>query len=95
MSVKELQRRLASGEVLNLVDVRTPGEFEDFNIGGISLPMDDLLLRIDQLESLKNQEVILLCGVGLQSHIATKILAKKGFEQVEHLEGGLEAYLSL
>lgn len=95
MPPEEFKERLARGEALNLVDVRTPGEFEDFNLGGILLPMDELLLRVKVIEHLANEEVILICGTGLQSSIATKILLKKGFQHVKNLEGGLEAWLAL
>lgn len=95
MSAEEFKHRLDSKEILNLVDVRTPSEFEDFNLGGIHLPMDGLLLRINQIEHLQNQELILICGTGLLSGIAVKILAKKGFKHAHNLEGGIEAYLSL
>ena len=95
MSAEEFKYRLDNKEILNLVDVRTPSEFEDFNLGGIHLPMDELLLRIGQIENLQNQELILICGTGLLSDIAVKVLVKKGFKHVHNLEGGIEAYLSL
>ena len=95
VSAEEFKRHLDKKEILNLVDVRTPREVEDFNLGGIHIPMDELLLRIDQIEHLQNQELILICGTGLLSGIAVKILTKKGFKHVHNLEGGIEAYLSL
>lgn len=78
-----------------LIDVRTPSEFEDFNLGGIHLPMDELLLRIQTIEHLKNTPVVLVCGTGIQSSIAVRVLQKKGFLQAENLEGGIEAWLAL
>ena len=64
-------------------------------MGGIQIPLDELLLDINKIEHLKNEEIVIICYTGLQSEIACKILAKKGFSKVQNLEGGLEAYLFL
>ena len=80
---------------LIILDIRTPYEIEELNLGGIQIALDELLLNAEQIEHLKNQEVIVICYTGLQSKIAQKILEKRGFKQLRNLEGGLEAYLSL
>ncbi|MCU0468291.1 MAG: rhodanese-like domain-containing protein [Arcicella sp.] len=80
---------------LTILDIRTPYEIEEFDMGGIQIPLDELLLHLEQIEHLKNQEIIIVCYTGLQSKIAQKILQKRGFQHLRNLEGGLEAYLSL
>ena len=80
---------------LKILDIRTPYEIEEFDMGGIQIPLDELLLNLETIEHLKNEEIIVICYTGLQSEIACKILAKKGFSKVQNLEGGLEAYLFL
>ena len=77
---------------LSILDIRTDREWEDFNVGGIHIPLDFLLERINELDSSKNY--IVVCYNGTQSSIACRLLNAKGF-QTENLEGGLEAYLSL
>lgn len=89
---KEFQDRFSE---LMILDIRTPYEIEEFNLGGIQIPLDELLLNIEQIEHLKNQEIVIICFTGLQSRIAQKILEKKGFQHLVNLEGGLEAYLNL
>ena len=89
---KEFQDRFSE---LTVLDIRTPYEIEELDLGGIQIPMDELLMNIEQIEYLKNQEVIVICYTGLQSKIAQKILEKKGFKNLRNLEGGLEAYLTL
>ncbi|MBC7407221.1 MAG: rhodanese-like domain-containing protein [Arcicella sp.] len=89
---KEFQDRFSE---LMILDIRTPYEIEEFNLGGIQIPLDELLLNIEQIEHLKNQEIVIICFTGLQSRIAQKILEKKGFQHLMNLEGGLEAYLNL
>ena len=80
---------------LIILDIRTPYEIEEFDLGGIQIPLDELLLNFEQIEHLKNQEIIIVCFTGLQSKIAQKILEKRGFQHLMNLEGVLEAYLNL
>ena len=80
---------------LIILDIRTPYEIEEFDLGGIQIPLDELLLNFEQIEHLKNQEIIIVCFTGLQSKIAQKILEKRGFQHLRNLEGGLEAFLNL
>ena len=89
---KEFKDRFSE---LMILDIRTPYEIEEFDMGGIQIPLDELLLNIEQIEHLKNQEIIIICFTGLQSKIAQKILEKRGFQHLRNLEGGLEAYLNL
>ena len=92
ISPKEFKERFP---MLTILDIRTPYEIEEIDMGGIQIPLDELLMDIKQIEHLKNQEVIIICYTGLQSKIAQKILEKNGFKHLKNLEGGLEAYLAL
>ena len=89
---KEFKDRFSE---LTILDIRTPYEIEELDLGGTQIPLDELLMNIKQIEHLKNQEVIIICYTGLQSKIAQKILEKRGFKNLKNLEGGLEAYLTL
>jgi rhodanese-related sulfurtransferase len=55
--------------------------------------LDTLLERIDEISKEKNW--VIICYNGTQSLIAMRLLKAKGFTNIDHLEGGLEAYLSL
>ena len=92
MLAPEFKKHLSD---LNILDIRTPYEIEEFDMGGIQIPLDELLLNLETIEHLKNEEIIVICYTGIQSEIACKILAKRGFSKVQNLEGGLEAYLFL
>ena len=90
IKVIELHNRLASGEKLNLVDVREPNEHADFNIGGILLPLGDIMAAdVDSIEHLKNEEVICYCRSGNRSGQAALILESLGFENVLNVAGGM------
>jgi rhodanese-related sulfurtransferase len=78
---------------VNLLDIRTPREWDDFNLGGFHVPLDVLLGRIDEISRDKNW--VIICYNGTQSLIALRLMKAKGFTHIDHLEGGLEAYLSL
>jgi adenylyltransferase/sulfurtransferase len=80
-------------EALSVLDIRTQREWDDFNVGGIHIPLDDLLQKINEISPEINYTVI--CYNGTQSRIACQMLQAKGFKKCQNLEGGLEAYLSL
>lgn len=89
---QEFKDRLSE---LTILDIRTPYEIEELDLGGIKIPLDELLLNFEQIEHLKNKEIVIICFTGLQSKIAQKILEKRGFYHLRNLEGGLEAFLNL
>jgi len=89
ISAKEFKENLSA---LSLLDIRTPRERADFDLGGVHIPLDDLLARISELNTSINYTVI--CYNGTQSQIACRLLAAKGY-QAQNVTGGLEAYLSL
>ena len=80
-------------DALTVLDIRTQREWDDFNVGGIHIPLDDLLQRINEISP--ENSYTLICYNGTQSHIACQLLAAKGFKNCRNLEGGLEAFLSL
>lgn len=80
-------------DTLSVLDIRTQREWDDFNVGGIHIPLDDLLARINEISS--ENSYTLICYNGTQSHIACQLLAAKGFKNCRNLEGGIEAFLSL
>ena len=89
ISASEFKENLSA---LSLLDIRTPRERADFDLGGIHIPLDELLSQIQALDLHILYTVI--CYNGTQSEIACRLLAAKGY-QAQNVTGGLEAYLSL
>jgi rhodanese-related sulfurtransferase len=90
---EELKKRMDSGEQLNLVDVREPHENAEFNIGGILLPLGDIrAMQTDEIDNLKDQEVIVYCRSGNRSGQAAMVLETLGFQNVKNLTGGMLAW---
>ncbi len=90
VTVEEIKARLVAGETINLVDVREPHEHEEYNIGGVLLPLGEIQSnQINNIEALKEKEVILYCRSGNRSGQAALILESEGFKNVWNLSGGM------
>ncbi len=90
---EEVKQRIDAGEKLNLVDVREPYENAVFNIGGILLPIGKIQsMQIEEIEDLKNDEVILYCRSGNRSGIGAFVLDQLGFTNTKNLTGGMLAW---
>lgn len=93
ISVEELKARIDAGETLHLLDVREPFEHEDFNIGGVLLPLGKIqTLQTDDIEGWKDQEIICYCRSGNRSGQACMILEGAGFTNLKNLSGGMNAW---
>jgi rhodanese-related sulfurtransferase len=89
----EVKSRIDQGLKLNLIDVRQPEEHADFNIGGILLPLGSIMsMQIDEIDHLKNEEVICYCRSGQRSMQAALMLESMGFSDVKNLAGGMMAW---
>jgi rhodanese-related sulfurtransferase len=90
---EEVKKRLDKGETLNLVDVREPYENAEFNIGGKLLPLGKIQsMQIEDIEDLRDKEVILYCRSGNRSGIAAFALDQVGFTNTKNLTGGMLAW---
>ncbi len=90
ISVSELKARMDAGDSLNLVDVREPHEHAEFNIGGTLVPLGKITsMMIDDIEDMKDKEVICYCRSGNRSTQASLMLETFGFSNVKNLTGGM------
>ena len=89
----ELKQRQQAGEKLNIIDVREPWENAEGRIeGSQNIPLGSLPSKLDDLEDLKGEEVIVHCKGGGRSASAKAFLAQQGFVNVRNLIGGFSAY---
>lgn len=73
-----------------VIDVRDEWEFDEFNIGGINLPLPDLRARKPEL--LPFDALIVICTNGARSRVAAKdLLRQPEFQHktIYHLHGGI------
>lgn len=90
LSPSQLQALLKDGGV-QLVDVRTPGEFQAGTIAGAKLiPLAELSRRSGELQ--RDKPLVLFCHSGNRSGQAYKLLKGLGFEKLQHLQGGIAAW---
>ena len=92
----DLQARMARGDKLEILDTRTPEEFQRFCIpGGRSVPGGELPLRITdivgQLEP--DTTVIVNCAGRTRSIIGTRLLQRMGLSNVYGLKNGTAGWL--
>ena len=93
ISVAKLKERMASNDPLNLLDVREPDERLEFNIGGVFIPLGQVMvMQTDEIENLKNEEIICYCRSGKRSMQAAMMLETFGFTNVVNLDGGMIAW---
>ena len=93
ITVDEVKRRMDAGEKLHLVDVREPSENAEFNIGGILLPLGMIqTMQTDEIDDLKDEEIILYCRSGNRSGQAAMFLETMGFTNTKNLSGGMLAW---
>lgn len=93
ITIDELKARIDAGETINIVDVREPHEHEEFNIGGVLVPLGQIRdMQTDELEAFKDQELIVYCRSGNRSGQACMILETLGFEKTKNLVGGMLAW---
>lgn len=96
ITAPELKQRQQAGQAPTIIDVREPWEFEESHISGSqNIPLGNLPTALDDLEDLKDQEVIVHCKSGARSSAAKAFLTQQGFSNVRNLEGGIMAYQAL
>ena len=90
ITVQELKSRMDTGEKINLVDCREPQEYAEFNLGGQLVPLGKIqTMEIEEIEGLKEEEVIIYCRSGNRSMVACLFLDTLGFKNTKNLTGGM------
>lgn len=93
ITTQEVKDRLKAGEKLNILDVREPDEYAEFNIGGKLYPLGRIQnMDVDELDRWKEDELIVHCRSGKRSATACMILESLGFKNTKNMEGGVLAW---
>ena len=90
LSVKELKRRIDSGEDVYILDVREPYEYRIAQIGGKLIPQTDVPNRLNEID--RDREVIVQCRSGVRSQRIAEFLKQQGYPRVVNLAGGILAW---
>ena len=93
-SPQDVQRRLAGGEKLFLIDVREPNEFQQARIEGAELiPMRTVPASLQQIEA-KGDEgtLIVFCHHGVRSLRVVNWLREQGVAACQSMSGGIDQW---
>ncbi|MDO9159486.1 MAG: FAD-dependent oxidoreductase, partial [Burkholderiaceae bacterium] len=82
---------LDTAREVQLVDVRTPEEFEIGTLPNAhNIELDHLRERLHLLDP--QRPVVVFCQIGVRGYLAYRILRQRGFANVRNLTGGLKTY---
>jgi adenylyltransferase/sulfurtransferase len=90
ISVKELKRRVDSGEDVYILDVREPWEYQIAQMGGKLIPQNDVPQRLAEIP--REREIVVQCKSGGRSQRIAEYLKQSGFPKVVNLAGGILAW---
>lgn len=89
ITVNELKSRIDAGEKLNIIDVREDSERADFHFGGTHYRLGRIQgMDVDELQDMKDQELIVYCRSGNRSQTACLMLEQMGFKNTVNVSGG-------
>ena len=76
-----------------MLDVREASEWADGHIAKARhVPLGQLKNRLSELEKFKDKPIIAVCRSGNRSNHACGVLKKAGFEKLNNLAGGMQAW---
>ena len=96
VSMEEFQSEILSENTF-VLDVRTEAEFYGplgHIDGAMLIPIDELSLRINELEDMKDKDIYVVCRSGNRSNVGKNILRENGFNAI-NVDGGMLAWKPL
>ena len=91
MTPSEFVRRLESGELWTLLDVREAWEIDIARIEQTTdIPMAEIPTRLAELDA--SQPIAVLCHSGGRSAQVANFLSQNGFDHVANIAGGINAW---
>ncbi|MBZ0098330.1 MAG: rhodanese-like domain-containing protein [Taibaiella sp.] len=90
ITVSELKGWKKNAKKFLLLDVREEWEHAAGNIGGVNIPLGELLSRKEEVD--KDETVVVYCEKGIRSAIAIQRLEAYEFHHLINLTGGMTAW---
>ena len=91
LTAKDLKDWMSAGKQFQLLDIREPWELEVASIGGVHIPMNDILKRSNEVDT--NLPCVIYCRIGRRSANVVKALEfHRNFNNLYNLKGGLESW---
>jgi rhodanese-related sulfurtransferase/glyoxylase-like metal-dependent hydrolase (beta-lactamase superfamily II) len=90
-SAKALAAVMGAPDAPYILDVRTPGEWQQRHIdGSVNIPLNKLSDRLNELP--RNRPIVVHCAGGYRSSVAAGLLQAAGFTRIAELTGGMAAW---
>jgi rhodanese-related sulfurtransferase len=87
---KDVLDQVSTGQC-QLIDVREPVEFAEEHVpGAVNIPLGEITRRAGEIE--KSRSVVVMCLAGKRGEQAREKLSALGFNDVQNLEGGINAW---
>jgi adenylyltransferase/sulfurtransferase len=90
ITVSELKNLKDNNADFQLIDVREAHELDICQIGGLHIPMGDVMDNLDKIA--KDKQVIVHCRSGARSGAICQALESQGYTNVYNLKGGIIAW---
>jgi len=92
ISVKELEEKQKNNESFTLLDIREDYECDICSIGGLHIPMAEVLDRSNEIP--KDKSVLVLCRSGKRAEsVANLLINDLNYSDVQIVEGGILAWI--
>jgi len=90
MTAQELKTKLDSKEEIQLIDIREEYELELASIGGIHIPLGDVLSNLGKIR--KDIPVVFYCKSGNRGGNMMAYLTNLGYSNLHNLDGGITTW---
>ncbi|HWA99309.1 MAG TPA: rhodanese-like domain-containing protein [Pirellulales bacterium] len=88
-----VKAKLDRGDDFVLLDCREHDEFATAHIEGATLvPMSELMVRRDELDSAKDKDLVVYCHHGGRSLKVASWLRQNGFDRAVSMSGGIDRW---
>jgi glyoxylase-like metal-dependent hydrolase (beta-lactamase superfamily II)/rhodanese-related sulfurtransferase len=95
VSVDQLKQKLATGEELQVVDVRRPAEYGNGHVPrALNAPLATLDRTATELPFAKDKPTAVICAGGYRSSAAASLLQQLGFTNLLNVSGGTGAWIN-
>ncbi len=89
----ELLARIDRGDALNILDVRSEGEFAAGHVpGAVNIPFTQVMSRMHDVPGSPGEALILYCGHGPRAYMAAAALAHGGRARIVYMSGHWAAW---
>ena len=90
---QDVRQRLDDGDPLVLLDCRTQDEWNICHLeGAMLIPLQEISLRIHELEMHRATPIIVYCHKGARSMVIARLLRHSGYTDVLSMSGGIDRW---